>query len=169
MASIATTISCNDRMSSALDKIVNSLEKMQSTLNTTNSTIEQFCEKQDKVSGTNKTNADSFGSLIKKVTGYASALFSVQTAFNALKTGINYASDLAEVQNVVDVTFANSSEQVNEWSQNTLRAYGLNEVSAKNLCRYNGCYAQVKRTYRRPSFVNVRSNDSLGRRYGFVL
>lgn len=132
MASIATTISCNDRMSSALDKIVNSLEKMQSTLNTTNSTIEQFCEKQDKVSGTNKTNADSFGSLIKKVTGYASALFSVQTAFNALKTGINYASDLAEVQNVVDVTFANSSEQVNEWSQNTLRAYGLNEVSAKN-------------------------------------
>lgn len=132
MASIATTISCNDRMSSALDKIVNSLEKMQSTLNTTNSTIEQFCEKQDKVSGANKTNADSFGSLIKKVTGYASALFSVQTAFNALKTGINYASDLAEVQNVVDVTFANSSEQVNEWSQNTLRAYGLNEVSAKN-------------------------------------
>ena len=132
MASIATTISCNDRMSSALDKIVNSLEKMQSTLNTTNSTIEQFCEKLDKALDKNKTNSDSFGSLIKKVTGYASALFSVQTAFNALKTGINYASDLAEVQNVVDVTFANSSEQVNEWSQNTLRAYGLNEVSAKN-------------------------------------
>lgn len=44
---------------------------------------------------------------------------------------VEYASDLAEVQNVVDVTFRAQSAAVNDWSQRTLDAYGLNELSAK--------------------------------------
>lgn len=135
MASIASTISCNDRMSSVLDKIADSLQGLQKSIDTTNDALDKFNKNQNDTAQKNKSSSDSFSSLIKKVTGYASALFSVQTAFNCLKTGINYASDLAEVQNVVDVTFANSAEQVNEWSQNTLQAYGLNTVSAK---RYVG-------------------------------
>lgn len=135
MASIASTISCNDRMSSALDKIADSLQGLQKSIDTTNDALDKFNEKQNDTAHKNKSSSDSFSRLIKKVTGYASALFSVRTAFDCLKTGINYASDLAEVQNVVDVTFANSAEQVNEWSQNTLQAYGLNTVSAK---RYVG-------------------------------
>lgn len=135
MASIASTISCNDRMSSVLDKIADSLQGLQKSIDSTNDALDKFNKNQNDTAQKNKSSSDSFSSLIKKVTGYASALFSVQTAFNCLKTGINYASDLAEVQNVVDVTFANSAEQVNEWSQNTLQAYGLNTVSAK---RYVG-------------------------------
>lgn len=132
MATIASTISCNDRMSSVLNKIASNLENLQSTIEKTNGLVEEFNNKQEKARNKNKSSADSFSGLVKAVTRYASALFSVQTAFNAIKTGIDYASDLAEVQNVVDVTFANGSEQVNEWAQNTLRAYGLNQVSAKN-------------------------------------
>ena len=48
---------------------------------------------------------------------------------------IDYASDLAEVQNVVDVAFGESSEKINEWAKTTLNAYGLNQLSAK---RYAG-------------------------------
>lgn len=52
-----------------------------------------------------------------------------------LRDGIEYASDLAEVQNVVDVTFTNSAESINAWAKTALDAYGMNEVSAK---RYAG-------------------------------
>ena len=56
-------------------------------------------------------------------------------ALDTIKTGIDYASDLAEVQNVVDVTFGSATEAVNSWSKECLAAYGMNEVSAK---RYAG-------------------------------
>lgn len=47
-----------------------------------------------------------------------------------VSSAIEYASDLQEVQNVVDVTFGQNSA-INEWSKNTLEAFGLNELSAK--------------------------------------
>ncbi len=44
---------------------------------------------------------------------------------------VAYASDMAEVQNVVDVTFGKQNRTINDWSQKTLDAFGLNELSAK--------------------------------------
>jgi hypothetical protein len=49
--------------------------------------------------------------------------------------GIETASNLAEVQNVVDVTFAESASQINTWSKEALNAYGLSELQAK---QYSG-------------------------------
>lgn len=51
---------------------------------------------------------------------------------NAIGGAIDYASDLVESQNVVDVTFGKSAKQVDEWAKQTLKAYGINELSAKN-------------------------------------
>ncbi len=48
------------------------------------------------------------------------------------KNAIQLASDLQEVQNVVDVTFGSSgSDQINKWSKEALKAYGLTELAAK--------------------------------------
>ena len=56
-------------------------------------------------------------------------------AFDGLKNSIGMAiqraSDLQEVQNVVDVSFGQSAEAINEWSKTTLNKFGLNELSAK--------------------------------------
>ena len=43
---------------------------------------------------------------------------------------IDYASDLTEVQNVVDTVFGDNSA-IDEWAKHTLDAFGLNELSAK--------------------------------------
>lgn len=51
------------------------------------------------------------------------------------KKGIELASDLNEVQNVVDVTFGQSADQINSWSKSALKSYGLSELAAK---QYNG-------------------------------
>lgn len=45
---------------------------------------------------------------------------------------INLASDLKEVQNVVDTTFSQSSKTIDAWAKQALDAYGLSELQAKN-------------------------------------
>ena len=58
-------------------------------------------------------------------------VFAVKTLVNFGKASINLASDLAEVQNVVDVVFGESSSQINNFAKNALNSYGLSELSAK--------------------------------------
>lgn len=47
------------------------------------------------------------------------------------KAGVEAASDLEEVQNVVDVTFGDSAAQVNSWAKAAKNSYGLSEKAAK--------------------------------------
>lgn len=79
---------------------------------------------------TNKST-DAFSQLAKAI----GLVMIARKALDTIKTGIDYASDLAEVQNVVDVTFGSATEAINSWSKECLAAYGMNEVSAK---RYAG-------------------------------
>lgn len=79
---------------------------------------------------TNKST-DAFSRLAKAI----GLVMIARKALDTIETGIDYASDLAEVQNVVDVTFGSATEAINSWSKECLAAYGMNEVSAK---RYAG-------------------------------
>lgn len=79
---------------------------------------------------TNKST-DAFSRLAKAI----GLVMIARKALDTIKTGIDYASDLAEVQNVVDVTFGSATEAINSWAKECLAAYGMNEVSAK---RYAG-------------------------------
>lgn len=79
---------------------------------------------------TNKST-DAFSRLAKAI----GLVMIARKALDTIKTGIDYASDLAEVQNVVDVTFGSATEAINSWSKECLATYGMNEVSAK---RYAG-------------------------------
>jgi hypothetical protein len=47
------------------------------------------------------------------------------------KAAVSAASDLAEVQNVVDVTFGDGARQIDTWAQAAGNAYGLTELQAK--------------------------------------
>lgn len=47
------------------------------------------------------------------------------------KESIKLASDLNEVQNVVDTTFGNSAKQINSWSKTALTGFGLSRLQAK--------------------------------------
>lgn len=131
MASITSTITCNDRMSSVLDKINDRLVLMQNNISQTNVTINYFEAAQKKANEEVDDGTKAFEALTSKLKGYVAGFLSLRTAFSILKQGIEYASDLVEVQNVVDVTFSDAADSVSEWCQNTLTAYGLNEATAK--------------------------------------
>ena len=124
----------------AMNIVLNSFETMQDAsgraIDTTS--IQEAREELARASAaldqledhTNKST-DAFSRLAKAI----GLVMIARKALDTIKTGIDYASDLAEVQNVVDVTFGSATEAINSWSKECLAAYGMNEVSAK---RYAG-------------------------------
>lgn len=124
----------------AMNIVLNSFEAMQDASGRAIDTasIQEAREELARVSAaldqledhTNKST-DAFSRLAKAI----GLVMIARKALDTIKTGIDYASDLAEVQNVVDVTFGSATEAINSWSKECLAAYGMNEVSAK---RYAG-------------------------------
>lgn len=68
---------------------------------------------------------------IKKITEFTSAC-------------LDLGSDLAEVQNVVDVTFSKMNEQVNNFAQNAVFQFGLSETMAK---QYTGTFGAMAKAF----------------------
>lgn len=56
---------------------------------------------------------------------------SVAALIKFSKSCIDVGSSVAEVQNVVDVTFSGMTDAVNEFAENAMFSYGLSELSAK--------------------------------------
>mgnify|MGYP004520883009 CR=1 FL=1 len=92
-----------------------------------NKVQQQTAKTTNKVEGYAGKIKSAFGK-IGKVLGIA---LSVAAIVNFGKQCIELGSDLAEVQNVVDVTFGALNREVEEFAQNALEQFGLSELSAK--------------------------------------
>lgn len=55
-----------------------------------------------------------------------------------IKQGIELASDLTEIQNVLDAAFGDNADKVNEWAITTASAFGLTEIQAKQFASTTG-------------------------------
>ena len=158
MAGIATAVKLNDQMTAPLRNITNAVNMMLSSwesldsataggldmgdigairtqLHEATTALDQLGNEQQEFNSKVERGSDALGGMAGKLAGMVAGYLSLQGAMNTVKAGIDYASDLAEVQNVVDVSFGKSAASINDWSQKALEAYGLNEVTAK---RYNG-------------------------------
>ena len=71
------------------------------------------------------------GDMAKKAGLAIAAAFSVKALVDFGKSCINLGSDLAEVQNVVDVTFTSMSAQVDKFAKDAVVNFGLSETMAK--------------------------------------
>ncbi len=69
-------------------------------------------------------------SKLSRFTALAGTIMSASLVVVA-KKAIDLASDLQEVQNVVDVTFEESASTINAWAKSASNAYGLTELQAK--------------------------------------
>lgn len=71
--------------------------------------------------------SEAFKGLGKTIT----AAFATKALFDFGKAAIDLASDLDEVQNVVDVVFGSMADDVNNFAKDALAQFGLSELSAK--------------------------------------
>lgn len=94
------------------------------------------------------------GAVVKAGAAAATALVGVGTA------SVMLASDLTEVQNVVDVTFGDNAGQINDWAKAAAKAYGLSELAAK---QYTGTLgAMLKSMGLADDQVLTMSEDMVG-------
>ena len=78
------------------------------------------------------SNAESsLGGIFKNLGETIAAAFAVDKLFEFGKESIRLASNLNEVQNVVDVTFGNMSEEINKFADNAITQFGMSDFYAK--------------------------------------
>lgn len=91
-----------------------------------------------------KKSFNGLGSAVKKVGLLIGGIFAIGKLTQFGKECIELGSNLAEVQNVVDVTFITMSDKVNEFAKNAMTSAGLSETMAK---RYVGTFGAMSKSF----------------------
>ena len=91
-----------------------------------------------------KKSFNGLGSAVKKVGLLIGGIFAIGKLAQFGKECVELGSDLAEVQNVVDVTFTTMSDKVNEFAKNAMTSAGLSETMAK---QYVGTFGAMSKSF----------------------
>ena len=87
---------------------------------------------------------NGLGSVVKKLGVLIGGAFAIGKLAQFGKECIELGSNLAEVQNVVDVTFTTMSDKVNEFVKNAMTSAGLSETMAK---QYVGTFGAMSKSF----------------------
>lgn len=91
-----------------------------------------------------KQSFNGLGSAVKRIGLLIGGAFAVGKLVQFGKECVELGSDLAEVQNVVDVTFTTMSDKANEFAKNAMTSAGLSETMAK---RYVGTFGAMSKSF----------------------
>ena len=91
-----------------------------------------------------KQSFNGLGSAVKKIGLLIGGAFAVGKLVQFGKECVELGPDIAEVQNVVDVTFTTMSDKVNEFAKNAMTSAGLSETMAK---RYVGTFGAMSKSF----------------------
>lgn len=87
---------------------------------------------------------NGLGSVVKKIGVLIGGAFAIGKLAQFGKECVELGSNLAEVQNVVDVTFTTMSDKVNEFAKNAMTSAGLSEIMAK---QYVGTFGAMSKSF----------------------
>lgn len=90
--------------------------------------------------GLNSSNV--VGNAMSKIGKIAGAIFSAAVFGSFIKDSIELGSNLAEVQNVVDVAFGEMSAAADEWASHSIKDFGMSETTAKRMLGTFGSMAK---------------------------
>lgn len=177
MATVRNTIQLQDKMTPVLRSIIKSMNSTVTAMasidgvsdrafnnarrdiRAAEEALNQFNNSVDTMPDRIRRSNDGFTVMKGILSNIASmALYKVGAFLkNTATSAIQTASDLVEVQNVVDVSFGESAQVINDWSKTTLEAFGMSELSAK---RYAGTMgAMLKSSGLAGDAVNAMSMD----------
>lgn len=91
-----------------------------------------------------KQSFNGLGGVVKKIGVLIGGAFAVGKLAQFGKECIELGSNLAEVQNVVDVTFTTMSDKVDEFAKNAMTSAGLSETMAK---QYVGTFGAMSKAF----------------------
>ena len=92
----------------------------------------------------NTVQKSGIESSLKSIGKAAIAAFSVKAVVDFTKSCLDLGSNLAEVQNVVDVTFGNLNSEVDKFAQNAIEQFGLGQTVTK---KYVGTFGAMAKAF----------------------
>lgn len=102
------------------------------TVKQVTSNIQNESKKWDQAAGDATGNIEkSFANMAGKIIGTLTAAGIGSILLNWGKAAVEAASDLAEVQNVVDTVFGDGARQIEAWAKSAGQQFGLTETQAK--------------------------------------
>ena len=118
-----------------VDKVLKSAKvsdiKPKVDLNSAKSSFNSFENIAEKSAGNVNKKMNQIGSTIKRVGAIIAATFSVRAIVNFGKQAVETASDLQEVQNVVDTAFGSMSYKMEQFADKAIKTYGISKLTAK--------------------------------------
>lgn len=95
--------------------------------------IDITADPKQAINGINNVekSVNGLASAAKKLTGILVAAFAVDKIVQFGKEAIELGSDVAEVQNVVDVAFGDMSYMVEDFADRAITSFGMSELAAK--------------------------------------
>ena len=107
-----------------------------------NQSKKTFSEMGDEFSNGFASLKNSFS--VKKAGVMLAAAFGTKKLVDFSKKCLELGSDLAEVQNVVDVTFPHMTDQVDKFAKSAAQSFGLSETMAK---QYTGTFGAMSKAF----------------------
>lgn len=133
MRELMATLSKAPKVSQNIIDMTNALAKLARTGSSSGKAVNSLSKTFDffsRSSNNAKKSSFSLASAIGKVYATYWLLF---RAFGKIKDAINIASDLTEVQNVVDVTFKDQKHLIEEMSNTSITDFGMSELTVKKV------------------------------------
>ena len=113
----------------------------------------QFRKQMSNIQNQANSAGEKISASFKKIGLAVAAAFSVKKIADFGKECIDLGSNLAEVQNVVDVTFTTMSNKVDQWAKSAANSYGLSETMAK---KFTGTFGSMAEAF---GFTEKQSYD----------
>ena len=130
---------------SAEDAVEKGSERIKKTSGKTSEKIKKDAENAGSGAKAAISNAaGSITGMFAKIAKAAAGAFAIKKLVSFGKEAIELGSDLSEVQNVVDVTFGNMSDKVDEFAKSAAMSYGLSETMAK---KYTGTFGSMAKAF----------------------
>ncbi|MDO5398246.1 MAG: hypothetical protein Q4G33_09975 [bacterium] len=114
----------NVKIGADIADIQSKLKKCTSQITGMENVTQKACDKM-------RSSFEKTGDIAMKIGKTIAAAFAVNGIKEFGKQCIDAASDLSEVQNVVDTVFGSMSSEINSWAKNAMTSFGLSETAAR--------------------------------------
>ncbi len=107
------------------DDILDHTEKTQKKIRS------EYAETSERAMDSYENTLSSIRSTVGKIAGVAAAAFAADKIIDFGKQAVELASDMQEVQNVVDTAFGDMAYKMEEFADGSIKQFGISKLSAK--------------------------------------
>lgn len=128
-----TTLSKAPRVSNNIIQMTQALAQLAGAGGKAGVTARNLSSSFNTFSLSSKKASKSAGGLATAFGKFYATYWLLIRGMGQFKNAIDISSDLTEVQNVVDVSFGDMSDKMNEFADSALQLYGMSELTAKQI------------------------------------